>query len=319
MYTEFFGFRELPFELTPDPRFLFLTPRHREGLVNLRHALSSAKGMALLIGDAGTGKTTLLRTALRDESRGAIKCIYICNPALTRAEFIELVAKGVGLSEEAAHSKAAFLIELEEAVQERRARGEILAIVIDEAQSLPYELLEEIRLLANFETDTEKLLPVVLAGQPELAARLNEPSLRQLKQRIALRCELAPLTLEETASYIAGRIRIAGGETTKVFTRDAVVMVHQRSRGIPRIINVICDNSFVTALAMGKKPVTRDMVAEVCRDFDLRGSEAAAGAPATAPVQPTSAAARAAGTAAHETQPEPVAAAPQRRMFSFFG
>lgn len=319
MYTEFFGFRELPFELTPDPRFLFLTPRHREGLVNLRHALSSAKGMALLIGDAGTGKTTLLRTALRDESRGAIKCIYICNPALTRAEFIELVAKGVGLSEEAAHSKAAFLIELEEAVQERRARGEILAIVVDEAQSLPYELLEEIRLLANFETDTEKLLPVVLAGQPELAARLNEPSLRQLKQRIALRCELAPLTLEETASYIAGRIRIAGGETTKVFTRDAVVMVHQRSRGIPRTINVICDNSFVTALAMGKKPVTRDMVAEVCRDFDLRGPEAAAGVPATPPAQPTPAAARAAGPAAHETQPEPVAAAPQRRMFSFFG
>lgn len=315
MYTEFFGFRELPFELTPDPRFLFLTPRHREGLVNLRHALSSAKGMALLIGDAGTGKTTLLRTALRDESRGAIKCIYICNPALTRAEFIELVAKGVGLSEEAAHSKAAFLIELEEAVQERRARGEVLAIVIDEAQSLPYELLEEVRLLANFETDTEKLLPVVLAGQPELANRLNEPSLRQLKQRIALRCELAPLTLEETASYIAGRIRIAGGETTKVFTRDAVVLVHQRSRGIPRVINVICDNAFVTALAMNKKPVTRDMVTEVCRDFDLRGADALAGAPA----QPSAPSARAVGAAVPEAKPEPLAAAPQRRMFSFFG
>ena len=317
MYTEFFGFRELPFELTPDPRFLFLSPRHREALVNLRHALSTAKGMALLIGEAGTGKTTLLRTALREESRGAIQCIYICNPALTREEFIELIAKGLSLSPDAVHSKAAFLIELERVVKERRARGEVVAIAIDEAQSLPYELLEEVRLLANLETETEKLLPVVLTGQPELADRLNEMKLRQLKQRIALRCELAPLTLEETASYIAGRIRIAGGDTTKVFTRDAVLLVHQRSRGIPRVINVICDNAFVTALALGRKPVNREIVTEVCREFDLR-APAGAAAPAAARVEPAAAAPVAAAAAA-EAEPEAAAAVPHRRMFSFFG
>ncbi|HEY3883778.1 MAG TPA: AAA family ATPase [Vicinamibacterales bacterium] len=317
MYTEFFGFRELPFELTPDPRFLFLTSRHREGLVNLRHALSTAKGMALLVGDAGTGKTTLLRAALRDESRGRIQCLYICNPALTRDEFVELIARGVGLSDEAARSKAAFLIELERTLRERRARGEVLALAVDEAQSLPYALLEEIRLLANIETETEKLLPVVLAGQPELADRLNEPSLRQLKQRIALRCELAPLTLEETASYIAGRIRAAGGDTTKVFTRDAVLLVHQRSRGIPRTINVICDNAFVTAMALDKKPVTRDVVAEVCRDFDFQSSDAPAVAQAPRPRPAVPAAVRTAAVPVPEPSPEPQVALP-RRMFSFF-
>src|SRR5262249_25506403 len=208
------------------------------------------------------------------------KCLYINNPALTREEFVEYVAKGFGLSSEASRSKAAFLIELERSLVHGRADGKIMALVVDEAQSLPYELLEEIRLLGNIETASEKLLPIVLAGQPELAARLNETSLRQLKQRVALRCELTPPSLHETASYIAARIRVAGGDSSKVFTREAVVQIHDHSGGIPRTISVICDNALVAAFALDRKPVSRDIVLEVSRDFDLKSSAAAAPAPA---------------------------------------
>jgi type II secretory pathway predicted ATPase ExeA len=277
MYTDFFGLRELPFELTPNPKFLFLTRGHREALTNLRHALSSAKGLALLVGEAGTGKTTMVRTVLDTQLTG-VKALYLNNPTLTRTEFVEFLANGFGLTAEAARSKTTLLLELERALMSRRTHGEILALVVDEAQSLPHELLEEIRLLANIETTTEKLLPVVLVGQPELADRLNEPSLRQLKQRVALRCELVPMTLPETASYVAARIRIAGGDSTRLFTRGAIVLIHERSGGIPRTVSVMCDNALINAFALDASVVTRDIVLDVCRDFDLSGSKAPADA-----------------------------------------
>ena len=329
MYTEFFCLRELPFELTPNPRFLFLTPRHREALATLHHAITTAKGIAVLIGEAGTGKTTLARAALEMGRDLRVRCLYINNPALTREEFVEYVAKGFGLSGDAARSKATFLIELERALIGGRADGKIMALVVDEAQSLPYELLEEIRLLGNIETASEKLLPIVLAGQPELAARLNETSLRQLKQRVALRCELTPLSLHETASYIAARIRVAGGDSSKVFTREAVVQIHDHSGGIPRTISVICDNALVAAFALDRKPVSRDIVLEVSRDFDLKSSAAAAAA-AAAPTEraaevieePASAAAAEPPTHRPLPEPDPILdvsePAPKRRMFSFF-
>ena len=189
MYQAFYGLREAPFELTPNPKFLFFTARHREALSNLQYGLSSAKAVTVLIGEAGTGKTTLLRAALESDRCRHVRSVYLHNPALTRTEFVQMLAHQFRLSSEAAESKATLLNELEAALRERRERGEIAALVVDEAQSLSAELLEEIRLLANIETATEKLLPLVLAGQPELADRLNEPSLRQLKQRVALRCE----------------------------------------------------------------------------------------------------------------------------------
>ena len=154
---------------------------------------------------------------------------------------------------------------------ERRKRGETTALVVDEAQRLSPELLEEIRLLANMETDTEKLLPLVLAGQPELAARLNETELRQLKQRVALRCELKPFVLAETAAYISHRIRTAGGASARLFTREAVVLIQEYPHGIPRTISVICDNALLSGFAAGRQPVGRDIIEEVARDFDLRG------------------------------------------------
>jgi general secretion pathway protein A len=274
MYQKFFGLRDLPFELTSNPKFLFFSAQHREALANLEYGLSSAKAVTVVVGEAGTGKTTLLRAALESERCRRVKAIVLDNPTLTREEFIEILAARFQLGPAAAGSKAALLEALEAELRARRARDEITALIVDEAQSLSNELLEEVRLLANIETPTEKLLPLVLAGQPELASRLNESALRQLKQRVALRCEVAPLDLGDTAAYIVSRIRTAGGNTTKLFTREAVTLIHEFSRGIPRVINVMCDNALISGFALKRQPVDRDIVAEVCRDFDLTKAEA---------------------------------------------
>jgi len=270
MYQRYYGLRELPFELTPNPTYLYLTPKHREALSNLEYGLFSAKSLTVLIGEAGTGKTTLLRAALESERCKHVRCVYLNNPALTRSEFVRTLATRFELGADAADSKAVLLENLELVLGERRAQGEITALVVDEAQSLSYELLEEIRLLANIETQSEKLLPLILAGQPELSNRLDEPELRQLKQRVALRCEVGPLELAETAAYIAARIRTAGGVPSKLFTREGVSVIHEHSGGIPRTISVICDNALVTAMALERQLVDQSIVLEVCRDFHLR-------------------------------------------------
>ncbi|MGE3885933.1 MAG: ExeA family protein [Vicinamibacterales bacterium] len=306
LYGAFFGLREPPFDLTPNPRFLFLAPRHREALSNLRYGLSTAKGFTFLLGEAGTGKSTLLRAALAEMGQTPGRCAFVSNPALTRAEFYEVLAREFALSDEAGRSKARFLSELQQSVEARAAGGGLTSLIIDEAQSLPDELLEEVRLLGNLETATTKLLSIVLSGQPELAERLNEPSLRQLKQRVALRCELHPLSLEETAAYISGRLRIAGGSPGDVFTRETVMAIHAASHGIPRTINVLCDNALLGGFAAQVKPVSVDVVAEVCRDFDLGALESQAqGQP---PHQP----------AAVPTPGAAAIARPQARRFSFF-
>ena len=269
MYEPFFGLTERPFDLTPNPRYLFLTPKHREALIHLQYGIAGRKGITVLTGEAGTGKTTIVHAAL-EQQRGQNACsVYVSNPTLTREEFFEFLTAGFGLSPAAAGSKTRFLLELTRIVVDRQAAGGVTALIIDEAQRLPYELLEEIRLLANIETATEKLLPVVLVGQPELADRLNEPSLRQLKQRVALRGTLAPLDAADTAAYIANRVRIAGGDSRKLFTPDAIQVIHAGSRGIPRTISVICDNALVGGFAADEKPVGRTIVLEVCRDFDF--------------------------------------------------
>jgi general secretion pathway protein A len=266
MYEQFYGLRDRPFELTPDPRYLYLTPKHSEALAHIEYGLASRKGITLIIGEVGTGKTTLLQTALRRRV-GKSRIAHLSNPTLTRGEFYQLLASEFGFSPAATASKAQFLLELKQVVNADHENGGVTAMVIDEAQSLPNDLLEEIRLLANFETDTEKLLAVILVGQPELAERLNESALRQLKQRVALRCTLGPLDLRETAAYIAGRIRIAGGDAARLFTRDAVVDIYESSGGIPRVISVICENALLTGFAVGVRPVDRRLIGEVCRDF----------------------------------------------------
>lgn len=269
MYESFYGLRERPFELTPNPRFLFMTPRHREALTTLEYGLTARNGIALLVGEAGTGKTTLVHAALQSQRLQQGLAVYLNNPSLTRAEFVEFLAAGFGLSTEAARSKTRCLADLTDLLARRHAAGGMTALVIDEAQCLPDALLEEVRLLANIESASEKLLSIVLAGQPELAVRLNQPSLRQLKQRVGLRCALAPLDLADTSAYIAARVRTAGGEAARLFTPDAVCAIHERSHGIPRTISVICDNALVSGFALDRPTIDRNLVLEVCADFDF--------------------------------------------------
>lgn len=332
MYEQFFGFRERPFDLTPNPRFLVLTDGHREALSNLYYAISSRKGMTLLLGEAGSGKTTLIRAAV-ERQPARVHCVHLHNPALTRSEFVEMLASKFGLSDDAGSSKTALLLELEELLRGRHAAGEITVLIVDEAQSLPKGLLEEVRLLANIETNEEKLLPVIIAGQPELGERLNDPDLRQIKQRVALRCELRALSLEETASYLAGRIRAAGGVGAQVFTREAVALIHERSQGIPRTISVLADNALLTGLALAQRPVGSQIVRDVCQDFDLNGSalSIAVESPVEEPrpeallsalrnaepihrAQPVES-----GTVLRLDQPPAAGEPPRRRRFSLFG
>jgi general secretion pathway protein A len=283
MYEAFYGLRERPFDLTPNPRFLLLTGKHREALSNLQYGLTSRRGLTVLVGEAGTGKTTLVRAVVGEfEQKGAM-IAYLNNPTLSRAEFCEFLTAAFKLNPAASSSKTRLLSELSVSLKDLHARGVMTGLIIDEAQVLPDELLEEVRLLANIETETEKLLPIVLAGQPELADRLSLPALRQLKQRVALRCQLGTLDIRETGEYIAGRLRIAGGNSVLVFTRQAVDAIFDRSGGIPRLISVICDNALISGFAADRRPVSRDIVEDVCRDFDLvprRGAKAPAGVPA---------------------------------------
>ena len=297
MYEAFFGLNEPPFQLTPNPRFLFLTAAHREALATLRYGLTSSLGITLLLGEAGTGKTTLLTAALLAERRSEDRIAVLSNPTLAPADFYEILADRFGLPEGSA-SKGRFLLAFERDLLERHQAGGRTAIVIDEAQSLTHALFEEIRLLANLETATAKLVNVVLVGQPELADRLNDPSLRQLKQRVILRAELTPLSLKGTASYIAARLRVAGAAPTEVFTKDAVGAIHEASHGIPRTIGVLCENALLAGFATQTKPVDKPMVIDVCRDLDLPVNGRPARAETAAPHQDAAA-------AKHLPPPEP--------------
>jgi general secretion pathway protein A len=309
MYERYYGLEERPFDLSPNPRFLCFTAQHREALVHLQYGLAGRPGVTVLVGEAGTGKTTLIRAALQ-AANDKSTIVHLSNPTLTRAEFYEYMAGGFGLSSEAGRSKIQFLKELETALNAEDAH--MLALVVDEAQSVPYELLEEIRLLTNAEAANGRSLAVALVGQPELARRLDEARLRQLKQRVVLRCELTPLSLKDTAAYISARVKTAGGEATRLFTRDAVVAIHEHAGGIPRVISVICDNALVNGFAADQKPVGASIVTEVCRSLSLPGvrqPHAAVAAPVPMP-EPVSV-----GTQAEAPMFSTVGA---RRRFSFF-
>jgi general secretion pathway protein A len=271
MYERFFGFRERPFDLTSSLKYLLLTPKHEEALSNLDYGILAGKALTLLLGEPGTGKTTLLRKAhsnLLERAGTTPVWAYINNPTLRRDEFFDTLAHAFKLDYQHA-LKSQFLRDFQAILAEHRQAGIETVLVIDEAQSLPDELLEEVRLLANLETETGASLRVVVAGQPALGERLTSPTLRQFKQRVGLRCALPALDLRETAAYIAHRISLAGGNPGGVFSREAVMMIHERSQGIPRTINVICDNALLTGFAEDQRPVGARLVLEVCRDFDL--------------------------------------------------
>lgn len=303
MYERYYGLQERPFDLSPNPRFLCFTPQHREALVHLQYGLAGRPGVTMLVGEAGTGKTTLVRAALQ-ASNDASTIVHLSNPTLTRAEFFDYLAAGFGFGAAAAQSKTDFLRRLEQTLNNPAAPTP--ALVVDEAQSVPYELLEEIRLLTNAEARNGRSIAVALVGQPELARRLDEPRLRQLKQRVVLRCELTPLTLKDTAAYISARVKTAGGDATRLFTRDAVMAVHQQSAGIPRVISVICENALVNGFAADQKPVGASAIGEVCRTLALGADGRPVVPAAPEPV------------AVDADPPAPMFAAVGRRRFSFF-
>jgi len=285
MYEQYYGFRMQPFELTSNPRFLLLTPTHREALSTLEYGISARKSITVLIGEAGTGKTTLLRTALafRDGVYPGTDCVYLQNPRISAREFYERLALDFDLGGEAVASKTILMRRLEQRLATRRTAGRTTALVVDEAHTLSDDLLEELRLLANIELQNEKLLPLVLAGPQQLADRLNEPQLRQLKQRVALRCRLLPLNAQDTATSIYGRVKLAGGDCLKIFTREAIWAVCAASGGIPRTTSVICDNALISGFALQRRPVTVDIIEEVCRDLDIAERTVAAHGRAIAP------------------------------------
>ncbi len=269
MYKQFFGMSRNPFEISPDPFFYHPTPRHNEALANLHYGVGRRKGFIVITGEVGTGKTLLIRCLLAELRKGNIAFGYVFNPLLSTMEFFQYIMADLGLPY-AGRSKTEILLDLNRFLIQRHARGLITALVVDEAQDLTPELLEEIRLLTNLETSQQKLLQIVLLGQPELETLLDSPELRQLKQRVALRCQLQPLDEDQTRSYVLSRLERAGAKpASAVFSDDGLSTLYEYSRGIPRIINNLCENAMVSAYARQQKPVTSDIIAEVAADFRL--------------------------------------------------
>src|SRR5579871_2484436 len=269
MYKQFFGLTRNPFEISPDPFFYHPTPRHNEALANLHYGVGRRKGFIVITGEVGTGKTLLVRCLLAELRKNNIAFGYVFNPLLPVVEFFQYIMADLGLPY-SGRTKTEMLLDLNRFLIQRHARGLITALVVDEAQALRPDLLEEIRLLTNLETSQQKLLQIVLMGQPELEVVLDSPELRQLKQRVALRCQLQPLDHEQTRAYVLSRLERAGAAPEPpIFSGEALDRIFEFSRGIPRIINNLCENSMVNAFAHEQRPVTGDIMTEVAADFRL--------------------------------------------------
>jgi general secretion pathway protein A len=268
IYNAYFGFSVNPFEISPDPEFLYRSPQHEEALANLIYGVRGRKGFIVLSGEVGTGKTTMLE-CLRDylESQ-RIEFAFIFNSRLTPEQFFEMMAFDFDLQCDR-KSKPEVLFALNSLLIQQAERGRTTALIVDEAHNLDWEVLEEIRLLGNLENRHGKLLQIILAGQPELDRKLDASNLRQLKQRIVLRCTLDPLSPDEVIAYIETRLARAGMPNQTVFPLEVLDEIYVRSRGIPRLINLLCDNLLITAFAMEKRSTTLEMLDEVCRDLRI--------------------------------------------------
>jgi type II secretory pathway predicted ATPase ExeA len=268
MYKKFFGLKENPFNVNPDPRYLFLTRNTQEALACLTYGIQRRRGFILLSGEVGTGKTTLLNKLLGWLQRKEVATSFVFNPGLDPSQFFDYMLADFGLNCDS-RLKGQMLLRLNKWLLERYHVGGTAVLIVDEAQNLSAQLLEEIRLLTNLETSREKLLQIVLSGQPELETKLNRPELRQLRQRITLRCKTQPLTLEETHQYVSSRLRVAGADGRPVFTPEAIETVYTYSRGIPRVINLLCEHGLIIAFAEEKRPVPAEAIREVAREFQL--------------------------------------------------
>jgi type II secretory pathway predicted ATPase ExeA len=268
MYKEFFGLRANPFNVNPDPRYLFLTRHTEEALACLTYGIQSRKGFVLLTGEVGTGKTTLINKLLEWLRAQQVPTAFIFNSRMNVPQFLDYMMADFGIPCDT-RSKSQILMRLYNWLLERYRAGETAVLIVDEAQNLGDEVLEEIRMLTNLETFTEKLLQIVLVGQTELEQKLKQPNLRQLRQRLTLRSKTHPLTLEETRAYIQQRLRIAGSSGQAIFDGEALTAIHRYSSGIPRIVNLICEHCLVSAFVDQQKMVSVGIVDAVARDFDL--------------------------------------------------
>ncbi len=266
MYTKFFGLQEKPFEITPDPRFLYLSPKHKEALAHLLYAVNENKGFTVVTGEVGTGKTVLLRTLLA-RMDGDTRTAFLFNPKLDPNDFFRSICEDLELNVSGG-TKGEYLSQLQNFLVDSFAQKKRVVLVIDEAQTLGGQLLEEVRLLTNLETPERKLLQVILLGQPELDAILEQPEFRPLKQRISVRYRLEPLNWEETRAYVKKRLKAAGARNLYLFTPNALKTVYRYSKGIPRLINVVCDNALLNGYASDRRVIGRSIVQEVIDDLE---------------------------------------------------
>src|SRR5260370_2452400 len=266
MYQKFFGLREKPFNVNPDPRYLFLTPSTQEALASLTYGIQSRKGIILVSGEVGTGKTNRLNKLLDWLRQKQGTTAFIFSTQLSVNELLDYMMADFGISCES-RAKNEILLRLNRWLVDRYRAGETPVLIVDEAQNLSAQALEEIRLLTNLETSTEKLLQIVLSGQPELEEKLRHPQLRQLRQRITRRCNTRPLSLEETQGYITQRLRIAGPNGKPIFTPEAIGIVYQYACGIPRVINLVCEHALSNAHAPQPRPLPPPLIDEAQRDY----------------------------------------------------
>lgn len=264
-YECHFGFRESPFNLTPDPRFFYATPAYREAYATLRYGVEARKGFVLISGEAGTGKTTLLRM-LMQQADSSIHTAFICNPPGSFTELLRVIMNELELPEPS-NDRVTVTAQFNDYLLDQLKQDHIVSLLVDEAQNLSQEMLEELRLLSNFETHKAKLIQMVLVGQPELEQRLEKPELRQLKQRVALRCCLKPLRPEDVARYIEFRLAVAGYEGGDLFDRGTIQKIALYTHGIPRLINVLCDNALLRACHREAGKVSVEMIDEAARDL----------------------------------------------------
>jgi general secretion pathway protein A len=270
MYKKFFGLTRNPFGISPDPYFLFATARHNEALASIVHGVMRRKGFMVITGEVGTGKTLMVRCLLEFLRTRDVASANIFNPRLSPSELLRYILGDLGLRV-ASQDKGALLLELSSYLIARQRRNLTTVLIVDEAQNMETELLEEIRLLTNLETAQEKLLQIVLVGQTELDQKMDSPQLRQLKQRITLRCQLEPLQESETTAYILQRLQRAGANSKApiIFPESTLSAVYSYSRGVPRLINTICENALIAAYAEQSHAVRREVIDEIARDLRL--------------------------------------------------
>jgi general secretion pathway protein A len=276
MYAQFYGLRESPFALTPDPRYLFLSEAHKEALASAVYGVQERKGFVLILGEVGTGKTTLIRHLLGRYGPN-IRSVFVFNPAVSFIELLQLILRDLELPCPSVR-RVEMIDTLNEYLLKEAAAGRYVVVIIDEAQHLSPTVLEEVRMLSNLETARGKLIQILLVGQPELGDKLARPELRQLRQRISLVAELQPLSFEDTVEYVRHRLEVAGLSGPGMFTRRALKIVHRASGGIPRLVNVLCDKALVLGYASGDKRIKGRLVKEVLKDwrpFQRTGASAA--------------------------------------------